>query len=76
MNYGEWSREEKKEGRTCWMEWRYNYSSYYIDARSLQGHMEVGMVQFGVKVSKNQFQDEKTWVCKWKLEYASEYSSM
>ena len=34
------------------MEWRYNYSSYYIEARSLQDHMEVGMAQFGVKINK------------------------
>ena len=34
------------------MEWRSIYPSSYIDARSRQDHMEVGMAQFGVKINK------------------------
>ena len=49
LNDEEWSSWEMKDGRTWCMEWRSIYPSSYIDARSLQDHMEVGMAQFGVK---------------------------
>ena len=41
-----------KDGRTWCMEWRSSYPSSYINARSLQDQMEVGIAQFRVKVNK------------------------
>ena len=52
LNDEEWSSWEMKDERIWCMEWRFSYPSSYIDARSLQDHMEVGMGQFGVKVNK------------------------
>ena len=52
LNDEEWSSWEMKDGRTWCMEWRSSYPSSYINARSLQDQMEVGIAQFGVKVNK------------------------